>query len=141
VNALSDQMKQVLMDGYPQLCNEVPLCQLPETHPEVITQRALAESSKKLMVSPIDVARTMFFVFEGLDAVLEARSANCGEAQWNIEHRYILRRLALALARYMDGPERRFDLKEIDECLFAVLILDEELLEQYPELGLSPQLQ
>ena len=53
----------------------------------------------------------------------------------------MLRRLTLALARYMDGEERRFELKEIDECLFAVLILDEELLEHYPELGLRPQLQ
>jgi hypothetical protein len=134
-------MKQVLMDGYPQLLPEVPLSQLPDTHPEVITQKVLEEASKKFMVSPIDVARTMFFVFEGLDAVLDARSANCGDGQWNLEHRYMLRRLTLALARYMDGAERRFELKEIDECLFAVLILDEELLEQYPELGLGPQLQ
>lgn len=139
--AMSVQMKHVLMEGFPELFNEIPLRQLPETHPEVVTQKALEEASKKLMVSPIDVARTMFFVFEGLDAVLDARSANCGDGQWNLEHRYMLRRLTLALARYMDGAERHFELKEIDECLFAVLILDEELLEHYPELGLRPRLQ
>ena len=141
MNAVSEQMKHVLMDGFPHLCNDVPLRQLPETHPEVITQQALEESSKKFMVSPIDVARTMFFVFEGLDAVLDARSANSGNDPWNPEHRYMLRRLTLALARYMDGPERRFELKEIDECVFSVLILDEELLEQYPELSSRPAVQ
>lgn len=141
MNAVSEQMKHVLMDGFPKLFNEVPLSQLPDTHPEVITQKALEESANKFMVSPIDVARTMFFVFEGLDAVLDARSANYGDGQWNLEHRYMLRRLTLALARYMDGPEQRFDLKEIDECLFAVLILDDELLEQFPELGIRPVIQ
>lgn len=141
MNAMSVQMKHVLMEGFPKLFNEIPLFQLPEKHPEVVTQKALEEASKKLMVSPIDVARTMFFVFEGLDAVLDSRSANCGDGQWNLEHRYMLRRLTLALARYMDGAERKFELKEIDECLFAVLILDEELLEHYPELGLRPRLQ
>ncbi len=141
MNAMSEQMKHVLMEGFPELLNEIPLRQLPDTHPEAITQKVLEEASKKLMVSPIDVARTMFFVFEGLDAVLDARNANCGDGQWNLEHRYMLRRLTLALARYMDGADRQFELKEIDECLFAVLILDEELLEHYPELGLKPQLQ
>ena len=74
-----ENMKHVLMDGYPKLFNEVPLRQLPDTHPEAITQKVLVEASKKYMVSPIDVARTMFMALEGLDAVLDARSANSGD--------------------------------------------------------------
>lgn len=141
MNPMSAQMKDVLLEGYPELFNEIPLGQLPETHPEVVTQKVLEETSKQFIVSPIDVARTMFRAFEGLDAVLEARRANLGDVKWDARHLYMLRRLTLALVRYMDGAERRFELKEIDECLFAVLTLDDELLEEYPELGLTPQLQ
>jgi hypothetical protein len=136
-----ENLKPVLMEGYPVLFNDVPLSQLPQTHPEVVTQNVLVEVSKTYMVNPIDVARTMFVAFEGQAAVLEARSANCGEENWNPGHRYMLRRLTLALVRYMDGPDRRFELKEVDECLFAVLILDDELLEEHPELGINRALQ
>jgi hypothetical protein len=83
----------------------------------------------------------MFMALEGLDAVLDARSANRGDERWNLGHRYMLRRLTLAVVRYMDGPDRTFDLNEVDECLFAVLILDDELLEEHPELGINPALQ
>ena len=41
----------------------------------------------------------------------------------------------------MDGPDRRFELKEVDECLFAVIVLDDELIEAHPELGISPEFQ
>ena len=136
-----ENMKHVLMDGFPKLFNEVPLRQLPDNHPEVITQKVLVEASKKYMATPVDVARTMFMALEGLDAVLDARSANRGDEQWNLGHRYMLRRLTLAVVRYMDGPDRGFDLKEVDECLFSALILDDELLEEHPELGINPALQ
>lgn len=136
-----ENMKQVLMDGYPKLFNEVPLRQLPDTHPEAITQKVLVETSKKYIANPADVARAVFMALEGLDAVLSARRANNGDGKWDLRHQYMLRRLTLAVVRYMDGPDRRFELKEVDECLFAVLILDDELLEEHPELGISPVLQ
>mgnify|MGYP004700905599 CR=1 FL=1 len=136
-----ENMKQVLMDGYPKLFNEVPLMQLPDTHPEAITQKVLVEASKKYMANPADVARAVFMALEGLDAVLSARRANSGDGKWDLRHQYMLRRLTLAVVRYMEGPDRRFKLKEVDECLFAVLILDDELLEEHPELGISPVLQ
>ncbi len=136
-----ENMKQVLMDGYPKLFNEVPLRQLPDTHPEAITQKVLVEASKKYIANPADVARAVFMALEGLDAVLKARSANSGDGKWDLRHQYMLRRLTLAVVRYMDGPDRRFELKEVDECQFAVLILDDELLEEHPELGISPVLQ
>lgn len=132
-----ENLKPMLMEGYPVLFNDVPLSQLPQTHPEVVTQNVLVEVCNTYMVNPIDVARTMFVAFEGQAAVLEARSANCGEESWNPGHRYMLRRLTLALVRCMDGPDRRFELNEVDECLFAVLILDDELLEEHPELGIN----
>ena len=136
-----EKMKHVLMDGYPKLFNEVPLRQLPDTHPEVITQKVLFDASKKLIVNPIDVARAVFMALEGLDAVLKARSANSGDGKWDLRHQYMLRRLTLAVVRYMDGPDRRFELKEVDECLFAVIVLDDELIEAHPELGISPVFQ
>jgi len=136
-----EHMKHLLMDGYPKLFNEDSLRELPDTHPEVLTQKVLVGTSKKFMANPADVARTVFMALEGLDAVLNARSANRGDKPWNPQHRYMLRRLTLAVVRYMDGPDRSFKLKEVDECVFAVLILDEELLEEYPELGISPALQ
>ena len=136
-----ENTKQVLMDGYPKLFNEVPLRQLPDTHPEAITQKVLVEASKKYIANPADVARAVFMALEGLDAVLKARSANSGDGKWDLRHQYMLRRLTLAVVRYMDGPDRRFELKEVDECQFAVLILDDELLEEHPELGISPVLQ
>lgn len=80
----------------------------------------------------------MFTAIEGLDAVIAARSANRGNEQWNHDHRFMLRRLTLAIMRYMDGPDRSFELNEVDECLFAVLILDDELLEEHPELAFNP---
>ena len=136
-----ESMKHVLMDGYPKLFNEVPLMQLPDTHPEAITQKVLVEASKMYMANPADVARTVFMALEGLDAVLKARSANSGDGKWDLRHQYMLRRLTLAVVRYMDGPDRRFELKEVDECLFAVIVLDDELIEAHPELGISPVFQ
>ncbi len=82
-----EHMKQLLMDGYPKLFNETSLRELPDTHPEVITQKVLVGSSKKFMANPADVARTVFMALEGLDAVLNARSANRGDKPWNPQHR------------------------------------------------------
>ena len=97
-----ENMKTVLLDGMPNLFHGTPLSQLPESHPEVLTQKVLVE--------------------------------------WNHDHRFMLRRLTLAIMRYMDGPGRSFELNEVDECLFAVLILDDELLEEHPELAFNPSL-
>lgn len=41
-----EHMKHLLMDGYPKLFNEDSLRELPDTHPEVLTQKVLVGTSK-----------------------------------------------------------------------------------------------
>ena len=55
-----ENMKTVLLDGMPNLFHGIPLSQLPESHPEVLTQNVLVDASKKYIANPIDIARAMF---------------------------------------------------------------------------------
>ena len=135
-----ENMKTVLLDGMPNLFHGIPLSQLPESHPEVLTQKVLVAASKKYIANPIDIARAMVAALAGSDAVLTARRANSGDGEWNHDHRFMLRRLTLAIMRYMHGPGTSFELNEVDESLFAVLILDDEVLEEHPELAFNPSL-
>jgi hypothetical protein len=127
----------LLLDGMPNLSSRTPLNRLPKRHPEVVIQSVLVNTANKLMAPPVAIARFFFSAIAGPNGFLDAREANAGDCQWNHEHRHMLRRLTLAVMRHLDGPNETYQLQEIDDFLFAVLITDEELDAELAQSGLK----
>ncbi len=123
-----DRLKDMLLACYPAFNPGRSLKSLKDVkHPEVMIQRILDETATMFLVSHIAVAHLWFSSITGDEGFKSARLAYEDEVPWIPEHRFILRRLSLAVLRQFGGRKASFTLEQVDYFALSILLSEDEL--------------
>ncbi len=122
------RLKKMLLDAYPTFNPGRPLKSLKDLkHPEVMIQRILDDTATMFLVSHIAIAHLWFSSITGEAGFKAARLAYDEEEPWVPEHRFILRRLSLAVLRQFGGRKASFTQVQVDYFALSILLTEDEL--------------